>query len=36
MATLDGKAGIITGAAQGIGKAMATALAKEGMAVTRA
>jgi NAD(P)-dependent dehydrogenase (short-subunit alcohol dehydrogenase family) len=34
MGILDGKVGIVTGAAQGIGKGMATALAKEGMAVT--
>ena len=34
MGVLDGKVGIVTGAAQGIGKGMATALAKEGMAVT--
>jgi NAD(P)-dependent dehydrogenase (short-subunit alcohol dehydrogenase family) len=34
MGTLNGKVGIVTGAAQGIGKGMATALAKEGMAVT--
>jgi NAD(P)-dependent dehydrogenase (short-subunit alcohol dehydrogenase family) len=31
---LDGKAGIVTGAARGIGKGMATALLKAGMAVT--
>ena len=34
MGSLDGKAGLVTGGAQGIGKGMATALAKEGMAVT--
>jgi NAD(P)-dependent dehydrogenase (short-subunit alcohol dehydrogenase family) len=34
MGVLDGKVGIVTGAAQGIGRGMATALAKEGMAVT--
>src|SRR5262245_58182309 len=31
---LDGKAGIVTGAARGIGKGMAAALGKAGMAVT--
>ena len=34
MGVLDGRVGIVTGAARGIGKGMATALAKEGMAVT--
>jgi len=34
MGTLDGKAAIVTGAARGIGKGMATALGKAGAAVT--
>jgi len=35
MGTLDGRVAIVTGAARGIGKGMATALAKAGAAVTR-
>jgi NAD(P)-dependent dehydrogenase (short-subunit alcohol dehydrogenase family) len=34
MGSLDGKVAIVTGAARGIGKGMATALAKQGAAVT--